>query len=223
MYFNARPLRSVLSLILFCSLPVITSLAQDAVRPPRLNKPLQRELLRMETEDQKYREMIEAEMIKMSSSGTAEASKHYIAIVKQQDEIDLRNSARLDRIIKQYGWPGRSLVGKDGATAAFLILQHSNLSYQQKYLPLLKEASKKGEARAADAAMLEDRVLVREGKKQIYGTQLHSGPETGGKLVLSPIEDDEHVDERRASVGMMPLAEYLKHFGMEYKPPAKKQ
>ena len=67
--------------------------------------------------------------------------------------------------------------------------------------------------------MLEDRILVRNGKKQVYGTQLHSGPDTGGKLVLAPIEDEEHVDKRRASVGLMPLKEYLKHFGIEYTPP----
>jgi len=65
---------------------------------------------------------------------------------------------------------------------------------------------------------LEDRILMREGKKQIYGTQLHSGPKTNGKLELYPIDDEEHVDERRAIVGLQPLAEYLKQFGMEHKP-----
>jgi hypothetical protein len=42
------------------------------------------------------------------------------------------------------------------------------------------------------------------------------------KLELWPIEDEERVDARRASVGLGPLAEYLKHFGLEYKPPIKK-
>jgi hypothetical protein len=71
--------------------------------------------------------------------------------------------------------------------------------------------------------MLEDRVLVRKGKKQIYGTQVHSGPDTGGKMVLDPIQDEAQVDERRASVGLMPLKEYLKHFGMEYHPPRREK
>jgi len=70
--------------------------------------------------------------------------------------------------------------------------------------------------------MLGDRGVVRKGQKQIYGTQVHSGPDTGGKMVLDPIEDEEHVDARRGSVGLMPLKEYLKHFGMEYHPPRRK-
>ena len=37
-----------------------------------------------------------------------------------------------------------------------------------------------------------------------------------------PIDDEEHVDERRAAVGLPPLAEYLKLFNLAYQPPAKK-
>ena len=215
-------IRAVIVLAIFSSLATATNPAQgNGSSSPPLNKALQAELLKMEAEDQKYRELLEAEMIKMSSSGTTTASKEYIAAVKSQDEIDKRNMARLEEIIKGYGWPGSRLVGEEAAQAAFLILQHSDLQHQEKYLPLLKEAAKKGEARAADAAMLEDRILVREGKKQLYGTQVSFGPETGGKLVLNPVEDEEHVDERRAAVGLMPLAEYLKHFGIDYKPPVR--
>jgi len=93
---------------------------------------------------------------------------------------------------------------------------------QEKYLPLLKKAASKEDARPADVAMLEDRVLVKRGKKQVYGTQLRSGPETGGKLVLEPIKDEKHVDKRRASVGLMPLKEYLRHLGIEYTSPSRK-
>lgn len=187
------------------------------------NKILEAELLKMGAEDQKYRGYIEAEMIKMSATGTNKASDEFIAAVKNQDEIDRRNMARLEEIIEQHGWPGKSLVGAEAGKAAFLILQHSDLRRQEKYLSLLKEAAKKGDTPPADVAMLEDRVLVRRGKKQLYGTQVHSGPETGGKLVLSPIEDEERVDKRRASVGLMPLREYLKHFGIEYQPAIRKQ
>jgi hypothetical protein len=202
-------------------LSTIAGLAQSTTNVSPVNKTLEAELLKMEVEDQRYRGIIEAEAIKMSSAGTSKASDEFITAVKNQDEIDRRNMTRLEEIIKQQGWPGKSLVGEEASKAAFLILQHSDLQHQEKYLPLLKEAAKKGEARPADVAMLEDRILIRRGKKQVYGTQIHSGADTGGKLVLDPIEDEEHVDERRASVGLMPLKEYLKHFGMEYKPPVK--
>jgi uncharacterized protein DUF6624 len=204
------------------SLSTTTSVAQSNDKASTLNKMLEAELSQMGADDQKYRGVIEAEMNKMSSTGTVKASNEFVAAVKSQDEIDARNMDRLEEIIRQYGWPGKGLVGEEASKAAFLILQHSNLTRQEKYLPLLKKAARKGDARPADVAMLEDRVLVRRGKKQVYGTQLRSGPETGGKLVLEPIEDEKHVDKRRASVGLMPLKEYLRHFGIEYKPPSRK-
>lgn len=187
-----------------------------------VNKRLAAELLEMAADDQKYRGVIEAEMIKMASTGTSQASDEYIAAVKSQDHLDARNIARLEEVIKQHGWPGKSLVGEEASKAAFLILQHSDLTRQEKYLPILKKAARKGDARPADVAMLDDRILVGRGKKQIYGTQLQSNPDTGGKMVLAPIENEEHVDQRRASVGLMPLKEYLKHFGIEYQPPTRK-
>lgn len=208
--------------VIIGSYSMTVSVAQSNNKTFPLNKKLEAELLTMGADDQKYRGVIEAEMIKMAATGTTQASDEFVAAVKSQDQIDAKNIARLEEMIKQHGWPGKSLVGEEASKAAFLILQHSDLTRQEKYLPLLKKAAKKGDTRPADVAMLEDRILVNRGKKQIYGTQVHSGSDTGGKFVLAPIEDEEHVDERRASVGLMPLKEYLKHFGIEYKPPIRK-
>jgi hypothetical protein len=187
-----------------------------------VNRGLESELVKMGAEDQKFRDAMQAESIKMATAGTTTPSEKAAAMWKSQEEIDKRNLERLEEIVRQYGWPGKSLAGEDGEKAAFLIVQHGDLAHQEKYLPLLEEAGKKGEAPPSEVAMLKDRVLVREGRKQIYGTQLRSGPDTGGKLVLLPINDEEHVDERRKSVGLGPLAEYVKQFGLEYKPPVKK-
>jgi hypothetical protein len=86
---------------------------------------------------------------------------------------------------------------------------------------MLKEAAAKDEAKASEVAMLEDRILTREGKKQMYGTQLRTNDQT--KLwELFPIEDEENVDLRRAAVGLPSMAEYLKYFGLTYTPPNKR-
>jgi hypothetical protein len=84
----------------------------------------------------------------------------------------------------------------------------------------VKEAKKKKEIEPGNVALLEDRIRMREGKKQIYGTQLMRNEKTG-KYQLYPIEDEEHVDLLRASVGLPPIAEYLRSFGLEYVPPQK--
>lgn len=64
--------------------------------------------------------------------------------------------------------------------------------------------------------MLEDRVRIKEGKPQLYGSQLSGNP-----LCFDPIEDEAHVDERRRSIGLEPLADYAKRFGLAYTPKGK--
>jgi hypothetical protein len=177
------------------------------------NEALRRELLGMEQDDQKHRK--EAAELEDAPLPPDEKKKRRAALMEVQADVDKRNMQRLAQIIERYGWPGKSLVGKEASLAAWLILQHSELEDQTKYVPRLKEAVRAGEAEPAHAAYLEDRMLMRQGRKQIYGTQLHRS-ETSQKLELWPVEDEEHLDARRASLGLEPIAEYLKRFGLEY-------
>ena len=55
---------------------------------------------------------------------------------------------------------------------------------------------------------MTDRVRVAQGKPQVYGTQFWRGPGGTGPLVAHPIDDEAEVDERRAAVGLEPLAVY---------------
>jgi len=185
----------------------------------QLNQSLRDELLKMQSDDQEYRG--EVDKIRALSLTADEKQKRVAALMEKQVRLDKRNIRRLVQIINKYGWPGRSLVGKEGSLTAFLIIQHAELEDQTKYFPMLKEAVRRGEANQDYAALLEDRILMREGKKQIYGSQLHFN-EVTKKLELWPIEDEENVDARRTSVGLEPLAEYVKRFGLEYKPLKKK-
>lgn len=182
---------------------------------------LAKELEVMGAEDQKHRAKLQEEFVRQSKEGKSEFSPETLKLIEQQAEIDKKNMERLAQIVEKFGWPGKSLVGEKGATAAFLIVQHAELVHQEKYLPILKTAAEKGEARASEVAMLEDRVLMRQGKPQIYGTQLKSDPATQGKLVLHPIDNEADVDERRKRVGLPPLKDYLKLFGLEYELPKK--
>jgi len=155
----------------------------------------------------------------------AEAQKRYgpfspevADLWKKQHSNDDKNRKRLAEIIDQSGWPKQRLVGERAALSAFLVLQHARLDFQQRYLPLFRAAVEGGEAKLKWLAFLEDRVLVGEGKKQLYGTQLIE--KEGSGLRLEPIEDEANVDERRAKMGLEPLAKYLKGYGIEYRKPA---
>jgi hypothetical protein len=115
----------------------------------------------------------------------------------------------MQAIIKQHGWPGKSLVGTDGAHAAWLLVQHADHDrpFQKRCLGLLKVAVQKGEATGEQLAYLTDRVRVGEKKPQVCGTQLRWAD---GQLQPQPIEDEGNVDRRRKTVGLHPLADYLR-------------
>jgi hypothetical protein len=212
-FMKAISLQSIFFL-LFSSL----AYAQDT-SATQVNQSLRSELLKMQNDDQKYRD--EVAKIRETSLTADEKQKRVAGLMEKQARLDKRNIKRLVQIIDKYGWPGRSLVGREASLTAFLIIQHAELEDQKKYFPMLKEAVRRGEANQDYAALLEDRILMREGKKQIYGSQLHFN-EVTKQLELWPIEDEENVDARRASVGLEPLAEYMKRFALEYKPLKKK-
>ena len=131
--------------------------------------------------------------------------------INENDSIDL---IKVTAIIDKYGWPGPDVVGQQGNQAVFLVIQHTDIKTQEKYLPMMREAVKNKKAAASSLALLEDRVALRQGKKQIYGSQVHGSPD--GNPWLSPLEAPDNVDKRRAAVGLEPLADYLRHFNMTW-------
>lgn len=140
------------------------------------------------------------------------------ALPAQMRAADAADRAQLKRIIRQSGWPGFDQVGTDGEQAAFLITQHSDEDkpFQRLCLPLLQAAVRGGQAKPDELALLTDRILRGEGKPQVYGTQFMT--DTQGILVPQPMEDPTHVDQRRASVGLPPLAECAKQMQRIYHP-----
>ena len=123
--------------------------------------------------------------------------------------IDSANTTWLKGVVDQRGWPGRSLVGAAASNAAFLIVQHAvhDSAFQARALALMERGVAAGEVRGSDVAMLADRVAVHRGQPQRYGTQAKL---LNGGIVLEPIADSAHVDQRRAAIGLPPLREYVR-------------
>jgi hypothetical protein len=124
------------------------------------------------------------------------------------DDVIRDNVAWLIDVIKEHGWPGRSLVGADGSRYASLIAQLAEdaLDLQKACQAALSDAVAAGEASAKDLAYLTDQIRLAEGLPQIYGTKFL--PADRGVLRPFPIEDPDTVDLRRAAVGLSPIAEY---------------
>lgn len=129
-------------------------------------------------------------------------------------KIDRRNTEAMKGIVAQIGWPTISKVGEKVSKLAWLLVQHADhdLKFQQACLSLMREQPA-GEVSARDIAYLEDRVRVNAGREQLYGTQFRTELDKEGQVTFfgpQPIEDEEHVDERRAEVGLDSMEEYRK-------------
>jgi hypothetical protein len=133
-------------------------------------------------------------------------------------DIDTQNGRRLSEILDTHGWPGNRLVGKPAASAAWLLAQHqdNDSALQQRCLDLLKDAVSRDDASGTDLAYLTDRVRTHQGQPQIYGTQLHG--DAGGQQVPFPVADPDHLDERRAALGLDPEARYVERVNLTFGP-----
>lgn len=169
------------------------------------DKPLVELLDSVINEDQKYRMQID-DTIKKYGNGSTEVNEFW----KKIHVVDSVNLIIISKILDERGWLGSNVIGKSGNSTLFLVIQHSDLETQVKYLPMMREAVKNGGAEPSDLALLEDRVALRQGKKQIYGSQIKCFHDE--KCVVDPIEDPDNVDKRRAEVGLQPLAEYVKQW-----------
>lgn len=138
-----------------------------------------------------------------------------IVAMKKNDSLNLKE---VEGIINDYGWLGPGKIGGQASQAMFLVIQHADLEIQKKYLPVIREAADKGETSKSNFALLEDRIAIREGKEQLYGSQVWIDPVTN-KYYVDLLSDPDNVDERRAEVGLPPMGVYLKQaFDMEWDP-----
>ncbi|HLK74660.1 MAG TPA: DUF6624 domain-containing protein [Streptosporangiaceae bacterium] len=124
---------------------------------------------------------------------------------------DADNLPWLQQVVAEHGWPGASMVGTDGAHAAWLLAQHADRdpAFQRECLGLLAAAVEAGEATRSELAYLTDRVLLAEGQPQEYGTQVTV---RDGQHVPNNLRDPDTADQRRAAMDLTPLADYLKLF-----------
>jgi Family of unknown function (DUF6624) len=155
----------------------------------------------MEKEDQELRGRL---AVSLETTGIISP-----ALVARMQAVDTEHTARMKAIIAEHGWPGARLVRRDGAEAAWLLVQHADqdVAFQRQCLALLEAAAARGEASKSDLAYLTDRVLINEGKEQLYGIQSWND---GSVEYVLPLQDPERVNERRRAVGLGPLPEPMR-------------
>ena len=125
----------------------------------------------------------------------------------REDQLGLsgheRRLARMKEIVAQRGWPGKSLVGEDGAHAAWIVVQHfdMDLDFQRFCLEQMRLGFERGEVTAIELSFLTDRVLVHEGRPQRYGTQ--------GAIGSPSPEEEARIDANRLAIGLEPWRVFI--------------
>ena len=186
---------------------VKTMLAQmESAQPVIKNEKLGKELVKMhEKLQEKYRDAADFDFKDKSLNKDLAKTKE-------------KNDIRFCEILKVSGWPGISLVGEKGASAAFYLVRSSvSLEFQSILLPVVTAAVKKGELeKDGDYASFLDRLRVRAGRKQLFGTQT---VRRGDFLVLLPLQSERLVDAWRREYNMPPLARYIKGMELNFRTP----
>jgi Family of unknown function (DUF6624) len=169
-----------------------------------VNESLRQELLAMAEQDQSF-------------LATPKHDWNTEEVQRQLLELMGRLRSRLVEILDTYGWPGKSLVGEDGAGAAWTLVLHTmpEPDLLRRCLTLLRQAAAAGEAKPSQVPFLVDRLSLVERNVQVYGTTICRQEDGSSGPPL--LEDPDHVDARRQAVGLPPLEQDIRRIEAFYR------
>lgn len=159
-------------------------------------------------DDQQYRRQLKDIETKYGRESN-ELNEHW-TLIHKKDSINL---LKVQKILDERGWLGPDQIGDQGNATLFMVIQHAPLDIQEKYIPMMREAVKEGKAKSQSLALLEDRIAVRNGQKQLYGSQIGRDPESG-EYYIAPLSDPDNVDMRRREMGLGKLQDYISNWGL---------
>ncbi|GGN42703.1 DUF6624 domain-containing protein [Deinococcus daejeonensis] len=131
---------------------------------------------------------------------------------RDMDAVDADTTAWLKAVLRESGWPSANRSDVTLASDAWLLAQHADRTptVQACVLDLITQ-QRSTPQEAQNYAYLTDRVRIGSGRAQVYGTQVQYDS-VQNRASPSRLEDPAGVDQRRAAVGLEPLADYLKRF-----------
>jgi len=123
-------------------------------------------------------------------------------------EADARHALALQEILNRYGVPTYAMVGPQAADDFIIMIQHQPPRFRQQVLPKLKSLVDAGQADPGSYALVYDLSQRDMGMKQLYGERLEC--QAGETMHEAPIEDEAHVNQRRAELGLMRIELYAR-------------
>lgn len=161
--------------------------------------------------DQCIRTESMALMNRLNSTGANDIPDTVIdSLMMLQEEteiIDKENQTLVASVLKN-GLPVG--LSTQSYKAIWLIIDHAGLKFQKKYLPAMEEAARKKLISANDFAVLTDRISMREGKPQKYGTQSYTTTVNGKQVIyIWPVENAQILNELRNEIGAGDIETYI--------------
>lgn len=117
--------------------------------------------------------------------------------------VDAKNRQIVISSIFNCGWSEQHLE------TIWLVFQHSPSGIMAYFYPYLKNYSEEGRLSKSSMALMEDRLLMNNGYKQIYGSQISGG-------ILFDMEEPDSVNARRKTMNLGPIEDYLLHFDLDW-------
>lgn len=156
--------------------------------------------------------------------------KEYLAYVRESPQniskldslgkvmmsTDSINAIEISKILKDVKTQDIQAFSDHAITTIFSVIQHSNISFQEKYSPFLKQALNNGQIKEKLYVMLLDRMEMAKGNDQMYGTQILTTKENYS--FVSPVYDPINLDKRRLEVGLPKMQDYLNRYNLKWNP-----
>jgi hypothetical protein len=171
-------------------------------------KELSEEINHMMREDQVVREAL---------ASTGELFQGYHPAM---EKVHLKHAHRLADLIEENGFPTLDFVDKETCIAALRLVLHaiSWPDFMRAQEVILVDLAKANKVPKNYVAMLVDRIRFYEGRRQVYGT--NSDWDENGILRVTDVEDETHLNERRATMELNPLETLvITPLDGEYHPP----
>lgn len=167
------------------------------------------DLFRYVADDQLARESLSRTKTQLAQGLSPMARRLFDGLVSQDAvDADLRNRTWLWATVKRRGWFTIDRDGKEADRAAQLIVQHADedLSFKREMLDVLEPLVANGQSSKNFFPYIHDRWAAAAKAPQRFGLQGEC--KSPGVWEPFPIEDAEHVDERRWAFGIkQPLGE----------------
>lgn len=121
---------------------------------------------------------------------------------------DRDNTAWLQGVLAERDWFDDSVDGAGAQSEGWLLIQHADHDpdFQRGMLRRLEPHLSTGRISRSNYALLWDRVAVKDGRPQRYGTQMAC--REGEWIADEGVEDPDDLDARRAAFDLQPWQEY---------------